>query len=112
MITGGVIQTITHLPAAISVRSRGTFWKRVEECWVRCRLMRVLENIKVTAPLFPVLKHSLLTLFTVASHEASAACAMTGDMITVCAVLTLACQHTILTVETQGTACRTQGIVT
>lgn len=70
--------------------------------------MHVLENIKVIAPLFPALKHSLLTLFTVASHEASAARAMTGDMIAVCAVLTLAQHHTILTVEAQGTACRTQ----
>lgn len=70
--------------------------------------MHVLENIKVIAPLCPVLKHSLLTQFTVASHEASAARAMTRDMIAVCTILTLARQHTILTVEAQGTACRTR----
>lgn len=68
VITAGVIEAVTHLPAAVSIRSCGTL------------------------------------LLTVASHEACAAGAVTGDVIAVCAVLTLTHQHAVLPVEAQRTA--------
>lgn len=48
----------------------------------------------------------ILTLFTVLPHEASAARTLPGDVVTVSAILTLAYQCTVLSIEPQRTSCK------
>lgn len=88
-------QPYPYVPAGHSGRQRNS--RGSDTHWSMC-----LKTSKYQLQAF------ILTLFTVASHEAGAARALPGDVIAVCAVLTLTRLNAVLPVETQRTACRTK----